>query len=284
MASSYLKDLVDIYPKLSTSEKIFADYVLRQPEDLIKTSIHDVSKELGVSVSTIISMIKKTGLEGYAELKLQLAGEANNPMRSQSWDSLIEKEDGEIQDIYSNVVDSNIKALSQSKEYVNYKDLRYAAELISRAPRVCFFGTGSSSLLVAEAHDLLFRLGLNCCYNQDRDHQMITAACMKEDEIAIMISQTGVNVDNLKLASILMNQGVRIIGISNYSGTPFSKMTTVNLAPLGGGEQEFGSHFTLRIPIFCIIEALYYTLIDVIGDEAKETARKVREIAVSSSL
>ena len=282
MANSYLKTLADMYPNLSTSEKIFADFAIKEADELIQMSIHDVSKQLGVSVSTIISMVKKTGLEGFSDLKLQLASEINNPMK-QRWDSLISTEGSEA-NVYFRVAQANIKALTESMDYVDIEDLKKAAELIAGASRVCFFGTGSSSLLAAEAHDLLFRLGINCCYNQDRAHQMITAACMKEDEVAIVVSQMGVNVDNLKIASILMNQNVKIIGISNYSGTPFSKMTNVMLAPLGNSSQEFGSHFTLRIPIFCIIEALYYTLVDILGDDAKLTAKKVREISAGDSL
>ena len=282
MANSYIKTLVDIYPNLSTSEKIFADFAIKEADELIQMSIHDVSKQLGVSVSTIIAMVKKTGLEGFSDLKLQLASEINNPMK-QRWDTLI-SEKGSESNVFARVAQANIKALTESINYVDMEDLKKAAELIAGASRVCFFGTGSSSLLVAEAHDLLFRLGINCCYNQDRAHQMITATCMKEDEIAIVVSQMGVNVDNLQIASHLLNQNVKIIGISNYGGTPFSKMANIMLAPLGNASSEFGSHFTLRIPIFCIIEALYYTLVDILGDAAINTAKRVREITAVDSL
>jgi len=282
--TSYLKSITDIYPNLSASEKIFADFAVKQTGELIQMSIHDVSKLLGVSVATIIGMIKKTGLEGYSDLKLQLAREANNPMRQKSWDTFISSADTNTQNSYVKIAQANIAALTESMSVVNYDDILYAAKMIAEAPRVCFFGTGSSALLASEAHDILFRLGLNCCYNQGRDHQLFTASCMQEGEVAIVVTQTGVNVDNLKITSLLMDRKVNIIGISNYSGTPFAKMVHVMLAPLGNADHDFGSHFTFRIPIFCIIEALYYALLDLMGDRALQTAKTIREIALESGL
>ncbi len=281
---SYLKTIMDTYPKFSASEKIFADFVVKEPSELTQMSIHEVSKQLGVSASTIINAIKKTGLDGYTDLKLELARESYNPVRQKSWDDLITTEDGDLKNIYHQVTQTNIRALTESLNIVNFDDILSAAQMIIDAPRICFFGTGSSSLLAAEAHDVLFRLGLNCCYNQERDHQLMTAACMREDEVAVVVTQTGVNVDNLKITSLLMERNVRIVGISNYSGTPFARMVNILLAPLGNSEHDFNSNFTFRIPIFCIIEALYYTLINLMGDTAVQTAKKIREIAQDATL
>ena len=136
--TSYLKSIRDIYPNLSTSEKIFADFAVEQTNELIQMSIHDVSKQLGVSVATIISMIKKTGLDGYADLKLQLARESNNPMRQKSWDALIPGGNDEAPNAYIQVAQANIKALTESMNIVNFDDIRCAAEMIANASRVCF--------------------------------------------------------------------------------------------------------------------------------------------------
>lgn len=281
--TSYLKAIKDVYADLSPSEKIFAYFAIERADELIQMSIHEVSKLLGVSVATIIGMIKKIGLEGYADLKIKLAQESNNPMRQKSWDTLITTT-SLLQNTYTQVAQANIKALTESINIVSFHDMVRAAGLIAVASRVCFFGTGSSSLLAAEAHDMLFRLGLNCCYNQERDHQLILASCMHEGEVAVVVTQTGVNMDNLRITQLLIDRKVNIIGISNYSGTPFSKMVNVILSPLGSSDYDFGSHFTFRVPIFCIIEALYYTLIELIGEEALQTAKIAREIAANSSL
>lgn len=261
---SCLKQITNIYSELSYSEKLFADYILKNRDVVVYMPIATLSEILGIASSTIIAATKKLGFSGFRELKISLASELLNP--AESWKPT-EKEDNLTEpNIYSRVLQSNISALQESLQNLKYNQLEKASSWLLESPRICLFGIGTSNILAREAYDFFFRLGLNCTYHEDWHYQILDTSHLGPSDTALLISQSGVNKDIISLAERLKERDCRIIGISNYMGTPFSKYTDILLAPLTMLSQTHENHFSFRIPILCIIEALYYILSEQMGD------------------
>lgn len=280
--ASCLKSISDQYDRLSYSEKLFSDYVLIHPSDIIQMSIHELAYTLGISPATIIGAVKKLGFSGYKDFKIQLASETNNPIRQQK--EMLPAGENQQKNTYASVAKSNIVALEESISMVRFENFEKAVEHLIKASHICFFGIGSSALLANEAFDLIFRLGLDCSYIQERDHQFFRASVMKSTNVAVIVSQTGVNKDNLRLAELLKKQGVPIIGISNYTGTPFAKLVDVLLAPLNQVSLMHDNHYTFRIPIFCVIETLYYMILERLGEDSHSAMTKIRELTENTAI
>lgn len=54
-------------------EKVFAEYILNAPQEIIQDDIQTIAKKSFVSVSTIYRVIEKLGLSGLNQLKVQLS-------------------------------------------------------------------------------------------------------------------------------------------------------------------------------------------------------------------
>lgn len=168
------------------------------------------------------------------------------------------------ENLLTKVVDSNIFALSEMKQNLTNMQFEKAAEMILNAKEVFLFGIGASNMLAAEAADYFYRLGLHCHYSQDY-HQLIEASFAEKDDIAILISQTGVNKDILQISQILKDRDISSIGISNYTTTPFTKYVSLLIAPFSNLASNHDNNFSSRIPILGIIETLYYQIADKMG-------------------
>lgn len=265
MAISCLKTIHDYYKSLSYSEKLIADYTFNNVSSLINLSIQELAETLGIAPSTIISFVKKLGFTGYSQFKITLASEVLNPTHKQ-WDmNTIDTNDN----LYINIAKSNIKALEESFDTINFNDIQSAAHLISVANKIVLFGIGSSSMLAHEAYDLFLRLGLNCSINDDIHHQMLAASLLKKGDVGVVLSQSGVNKNIMQIIETISNNNAKTIGICNYSKTPFFKMVDVGLAPFSSVSNFHPRHYVFKIPILCIIETLYYTLASNLNDVDK---------------
>lgn len=256
MEISCLKIIHDYYKSLSYSEKLIADYTFNNASALINLSIQEFAEILGIAPSTIISFVKKMGFTGYRQFKIALASEVLNPTHKQWDNSALDINDN----LYINIAKSNIKALEESFEIMDFNNIQTAANIIATAHKIVLFGIGSSSMLAHEAYDLFLRLGLNCSINDDIHHQMLAAALLQKGDVGVMLSQSGVNKDIIQIAETINKNGAKTIGICNYSKTPFYKIVDIGLAPFSSVANFHPRHYLFKIPILCVIETLHYTL------------------------
>lgn len=261
---SCLKQITGMYSQLSYSEKLFADYIMQNREQVICMPIAELSEILGIASSTIVAATKKLGFNGYRELKISLASELLNP--AESWGPAKEESDSLKPNIYSRVLQSNINVLQESLQNLKYDQLEKAAAWLLEAPHIYLFGIGTSNILAREAYDFFFRLGLTCTHHENWHYQLLDISRIGGADAALLISQSGVNKDIISLAERLKDRNCHIIGISNYMGTPFSKYTDILLAPLTTLSQVHDNNYSFRVPILCIIETLYYILSEQMGD------------------
>lgn len=276
--ASCIKQVTDLYDTLSYSDKLFADFVLQHPSQLIHMSIDKAASQIGVAPSTIIATVKKLGYEGFRAFKIHLASELTNPT-SESWEksqpAILSGSEGSL---YEKVVKANISALEESLGAIGTREMEQAVHILLGAKRVYFFGVGTSSILAYEAMDYLFRIGLQCVYFSDYHRQVVSIASIRPDDAAILITQSGVNKEILSISELLKQENIPSIGISNYTNTPFSKYVDVLLAPLQSLSVHHDNHFALRIPILCVIETLFYGLYDKLGKKAELAMEKNRKM------
>lgn len=279
---SVLTQISNQYASLSYSEGLFADYVLANRDQVIHMAIADVSENIGIASSTIIAAVKKLGYSGFREFKLALASELLNP--AGAWKHVPGSKEPEGTNTYRQVVLSNIAALEESLETMKYSLIQDVASLLLNAGHIYIFGVGTSGVLAREAHDFFFRLGLNSTFSEDLHYQLLAAARLKEGDIALLISQTGINKDIINIAEKIKETGQTIIGISNYMGTPFAKYTDLLLAPLTMLSTTHDNNFSFRIPILCIIETLYYTISEQMGEKYQSALKANRQVVEGSSV
>ena len=278
---SCTKNIIDNYNRLSYSEKIFADYVLANKCKVVYMSIKELADTMGIASSTIIAATKKLGYSGLKEFKISLASEPTN-----STDHMVVPSSQMQQgpNIFKEVVYSNISALEETFNTLSYSLIEQAASLLLSAGTIHIYGIGTSAILAREAYDFLFRLCLNCILYDDPYYQQISIATQKENDVSLIITQSGVNRNILIIVEKIHNSSHKVIGISNYRGTPFSKYCDVLLAALPSISNIHDNHFSFRIPILCILETLFYTLSQAMGDRYKSALNLNQRIIKETSI
>ena len=105
-------EIKSTYKNFNKTEKKIADYILKNPQKIIYSTISQVATELEVADSTIFRFCKKINLKGFYDLKISLAADSSTDTHNYS-DAYITDSDSEDA-IINKVFDANISVLNDT--------------------------------------------------------------------------------------------------------------------------------------------------------------------------
>ena len=287
----------DILPRLeglmdsmTRSEVRIAKRILAAPDDFVRSSVRAVAADLGVSEPTILRFCRAIGCEGFKDLKFRLIQELalSQAISDQSARATkhagIAKAEGaatpgatDKDPDNDRVFDTIIEALTRTRDSLVYKDLLSSAQAIAKAGRVVVYGIGgSSAALATEAHNRLFRLNIPIMVFTDGYTQRMSAAILREGDVALFLSSTGRPrelQESLELAKYYKATCIAITDKDSPLGRDADICLHVGLA--ASGVEEFQPN-PMRFAQLFVIDRLAYAVAALLGEEAHLALRRMR--------
>lgn len=243
---------------LTPVEQELGSTVLKLGEDLRAYSIKELARACAVSVASIHRFCKKLGLEGFKELKVEVArasarstiGEVdiNFPFGAHSTGAAIAPS---IEDVYRTT-------LADTRNLLEPAQLDRAAELIVEASVVDLY-TQSHNYYPAETfNDRLMSIGLSTTCPRDIEQQVRRALASDEHHAAIVISYSGLAPNIIKYLPLLRQRNTPVICI----GSPQAARRNPGLAAyLTVSDRESMSRritqFSSHIAVQYVLDVLY---------------------------
>ncbi|MBN9655111.1 MurR/RpiR family transcriptional regulator [Halobacillus sp. GSS1] len=262
------------YTQFSEKEKLIADYILENTEDIVHSTINQVADDLMVADATVFRFCKRLGFKGYQAMKIALASEIVNPI--QDIHEKISEEDTDFE-ITEKVFQANIRALETSRDVQNPLSLKKAMEYLVEADRVFFFGSGGSNILAMDAQHKFMRTGMEAYAYPDTHLQLMSASQMRETDVAVVISHTGSNQDILDIVDVAKENHVKIIAITNFAKSPLTKVVDLSLYTVAE-ETEFRSEaLASRIAGLSLIDSLFVNYSVKMKEQAQTATQRMRD-------
>ncbi|MFC3681826.1 SIS domain-containing protein [Bacterioplanoides pacificum] len=209
--SPILSEIAAAIPKLRKSEVKVAEYVLKAPEQVMHMRIVDLAQEAQVSEPTIVRFCRGIGCNGFQEFKVRIAQEmavANNIGQF----AIVE--DDSIEDICDKIADTTIQRLHQVKAQLHTRQVAQAANAISAARRVEFYGFGASGAVATDAQHKFFRLQVATAAYSDPHMQSMSAVTLGEEDVVVAISQSGRTKDLLHSVQLAQQHGAQVVSLA----------------------------------------------------------------------
>jgi len=229
------------YNTFTKSEKKVADLVIKDPRLILFSSITDLAYKSKVGETTVLRFCRKLGFNGYQEFKMKLALsiQSDNEVL-ELLNSEIVKEDTLIE-VSKKVLSTNISALNETFELLDYQALATAVEYMLNAKRIVFFGVGASAITACEAKNKFMRITSHVESTFDSHMQAMIASLMEINEVAVGFSYSGSTKDTLEAIRIAKEAGAKTICITRFAKSPITQYADVVLlvgskeGPLQGG-------------------------------------------------
>jgi RpiR family carbohydrate utilization transcriptional regulator len=249
----FLDDLAARRDELSPSERRVADYVLANPQTVMRMSIASLAQTVGVSQPTVLRFVRAVGLRNYPELKLQTGQSLASGTPYVHSDVIY----GDTLDKVSDkIIDSSIYALTMLKRGIDLEMLARAVEILAAAPRIDCYGTGAARMLALEAQQKLMRFGIPVVAYDDTHLQRLAAATLRPGDVALCFSHTGMVRDTVIMAEKARECGAVVVTITKPE-TDLARAGDINLAIDTHENTEIYAPMTSRVA--------HATLIDIIA-------------------
>lgn len=252
-----------------------ADFVLAEPERVVRMSVTELSEATGASEGSVINFCRSLGLTGFQHLKLSLAQEIVRPVQFIHED--LEKDD-DLETVCRKVFHSGIQALRDTHSVLDPQALGQAVEAMRAAKRIEIYGIGSSAPIAEDAHYRMLRIGLDARAMTDSHIQAISASRTGPDVAVLTISHTGATHETLTATRLAHDAGAKTVVITNYARSPIQSHADILLYTMARETRFRTEAMASRIAQLCVIDALIAALALADYDRATDTLRRTFDI------
>ncbi|MGG1662567.1 MurR/RpiR family transcriptional regulator [Brevibacillus sp. NRS-1366] len=230
------------YPDLSPGQKKVAEFLVTSLEQSSLYTISQISREVGVSETTVIRLAYALGLNSFSEMQKMIREEMlSYKYHSSQSISISEREEVKDTNIFAHSIQHEKRMLDYLVNQVREEDIWKTAELLIKADRVFVGGFRES---YTAAYWLYYTL------NQLRDHVFgssptgyipETLCNFTENSVVILFSQPRYSKESLVLAEQAIKQKATLIAMTDRPLSPIGQLATITLT-IGENTEIFSDH------------------------------------------
>lgn len=271
------------YFTTETESKI-QQYILENIEIIPSMSVHELGVATGTSDSAVTRFCKKLGVDGYKELKAELARIL--PKRDQSYiraNNQISRDDS-VADILSKTTQSACTILQTSEKLLDIAALEKAIEYIDLAENVYLIGMGNSASVATDFLYKLKRVQVPAHFSNNYHLQLVEASFFTPKDVIFAITVSGKTYEAVKMLEIAKEKGAKTICLTQVGHLPSDPYTDIKLAiPFTENEVCEGS-LAARLTQLNIIDAIFLGIVCKRYDTAQAEIEEIRKLAQDRKL
>jgi len=270
---SCLYTIHHMYDQLSTSHRRIADYIIAHPQRAIHATIDALAKEIETSESTLVRFVRKLGYDGYQHFRISLATELVSPPKR-----VYETDITQEKNIIPTVFNSSIETLRATRERLDSSRILDVSRQMINAKNILLLGMGGSFIVALDGFHKFVRIGLPVKMIQDFHIQLMMASQSSSEDIAIIYSHTGINVDAISIADELRKQHCHTICITSNDNSTLSRHCDESLLVYTKSNGVISEAFSARIAQMAVNDALYLYALKEKEDESVAQLEKMQSV------
>ena len=245
-----------MYCNLTTAERKIATYVIESPQEVTGLTVHQLAEKCGVASSAVIRFCKTIQLQGFSELKLELARELGSKREEQK-NTLpaVEHESG-TEGVVRKVFQAGMHTLQDTLDKLDFSKIEKMSEVLVNAKHIFIFGLGTSSTVVLDAQYRLSQLGLWATACTDILLMGVTGANLEQGDVVLAISHSGRTkavVDAVRLAK---KKGATVLAITSFTDSFLYKESDVAATVFADEVTYPVEAVSARVAHICMVDSL----------------------------
>jgi len=245
-----------MYCNLTTAERKIATYVIESPQEVTGLTVHQLAEKCGVASSAVIRFCKTIQLQGFSELKLELARELGSKREEQKNTLPAVGHESGTEGVVRKVFQAGMDTLQDTLDKLDFSKIEKMSELLVKAKHIFIFGLGTSSTVVLDAQYRLSQLGLWATACTDILLMGVTGANLEEGDVVLAISHSGRTkavVDAVRLAK---KKGATVLAITSFTDSFLYKESDVAATVFADEVTYPVEAVSARVAHICMVDSL----------------------------
>ncbi|MBQ2923469.1 MAG: MurR/RpiR family transcriptional regulator [Tyzzerella sp.] len=253
MITSQIKRL---YCNLTSAERKVATYIIESPQEVTGLTVHQLAEKCEVASSAVIRFCKSIQLQGFAELKIELARElGSNREEKKSAVPSVEHESG-TEGVVRKVFGAGMQTLQDTLDMLDFSKVKQMSEVLVRARHIFLFGIGTSSTVVTDAQYRLSQLGLWATACTDILLMGVTAANLEEGDVVLAISHSGRTKAVVDAVRMAKKRGATVIAITSFKDSILYKESDLAATVFADEVTYPVEAVSARVAHICLVDSL----------------------------
>ena len=178
---------------LTEAEQAVARYLVEHPDDAVCMSMAELARASLTSNSTIVRLCRKVGVDGFRDLRLELAADLERRRRERSDVDVLEPvaEGQGARQTMSNVANLMHEAVSSCYEAISPQEVRAVAHAMTKARHVLLYGKGDSYITLRLFAHRLLRLGFGAVLAEEEGDLIAWGQVAAPGDVAVFATYSG---------------------------------------------------------------------------------------------
>lgn len=266
------------YDSYFDAEKKIADCIIERKEDVIDMTVAELAKASGTSDATVSRFCRRCGFKGFQHLKMSLAREVLEERgKSIQVSNDILRED--IGQSLQNILANKVAELTQTVEMMDPRKLEEILACLETARTVQVAAVGNTIPVALDFSFKLNQLGIPAVSGTIWETQMAYTLNMKQGDVVVVISNSGMSRRLLTLVEGAKENGVTVIAVTNSPESPVAAAADYHITTATREKLLLDEFCFSRVSATMVAEVLYLFL-SVSKKDSYESIRR-HEIAIS---
>lgn len=247
-------------PEFTGALRRVAEHVLTDPAGAARATIVELSERSGTSPATVTRFCRALGFEGYADLRLAIAGETGRAARASGWAVDIGREIGPtdpLERVLGQIMASDTQAMRDTAAMTDLTMVEAAADAIAASRRVDIYGASGSALVGAELQFSLHRIGVASWYWSDVHNGLASAALLRKGDVALGISHSGQTRETIEMIAEAGSRGAKTVALTSFPRSPLADVADIVLLTAAQATTFRPDALSARHPQLVILDLLY---------------------------
>lgn len=216
--NSFLQALDNYSEQFTRSQKIIADYLRNDLDDVAFLTLDEISRKIGVSTTTVIRFARVLGYEGYSDLQKDIQNNLQN--KASLPERLISQPNIPANTLLAQSFQNDIRNIQKTLDIQRSEDLDAAVSIISQAPSIYVLGMRSSFTtsfyMASRLGEIRENVRLIQSVGMIYPEELVSA---KKGDVCIAYMFPRYSKATTTMLSWLKNEGVKIILITSQHYT-----------------------------------------------------------------
>lgn len=264
------------YSSMTQVQKRIADFILDNPEFVVKGSISDLASATNVkSEASIVRFYRTLGYEGYKDFKIQIAQELAGQVFYHSNEDINVTDS--VAEIKRKVFSGTISCATECMRQNDVDAYEKAAELILDARNIVILGYGAASAIAHYAHFRLLELGINAHFSPDPHMNAPILAQPNPGTLIICLSKSGETLDLIRPLQQLPEGSCKVLSITNSEDSSLTAMSDVVIATHTDGVNFLTDAMNTRTVQMLVVDTIFSIVSIKGGKDAQARLLKTRK-------
>ncbi|WP_435585969.1 MurR/RpiR family transcriptional regulator [Micromonospora aurantiaca (nom. illeg.)] len=269
-------------PEFTGALQRVAEQVLTDPAAAARATIVELAERSGTSPATVTRFCRALGFDGYADLRLTIAGETGRAARAAGWAVDIGREiqpSDPLERVLAQIMAADTRAMHDTAALLDLGEVKRAAEAIATASRVDIYGASGSALVGEEMQFSLHRIGVPVWAWTDVHGGLASAALLRVGDVALGISHSGQTRETIEMIAEAGSHGATTVALTSFPRSPLAEVADIVLLTASQATTFRPDALSARHPQLVVLDLLYIAVAQRTHERAhasfQRTARAV---------